>query len=489
MTKRFDMKSGFVLRCGLSVLAAAALSACNMIPKYERPAAPVAATYPGQPASAAATTPSPAPLIAWQDFFLDPRLQRLIEIALKNNRDLRIAVLNVEQARSTFQIRRADQYPTVSLAAQASREPGTTGRIVDTYAAGVAVSGYELDLFGRVRSLSQSALATYFSTEEGAKSAQISLVSSVAIGYLNLLADDELIALSQQTVTTRQDSNKLTQLRFDNGASSELDLRQTQSLVENAKATLAGQIRQRALDQDALALLLGQPVPTDLPPARPLEGQGLLADLPPGLPSDLLNNRPDIKQAEQQLIAANANIGSARANFFPRIALTGQAGTGNTQVSGLFSSGTYLWTFAPTITLPIFDAGRNQANLDAANVGRDIAVATYERAIQSAFRDVADALAGRETLLEQLRAQRAQSEAESVRFKLSDLRYRNGVSSYLDLLDSQRSLYTVQQAAISTQATQLQNLVTLYRVLGGGWTSASAAAVPGPAATSELGHR
>ncbi|CAN5544608.1 efflux RND transporter outer membrane subunit OprB [soil metagenome] len=466
------------LRAGMWVIVAAALSACTMIPKYERPAAPVAAQFPGQAASApASATGQAAADIEWKTFFTDPRLKRLIELSLQNNRDLRVAVLNIEQARAQFQIRRADELPTIAAAATGSRVPGANGSIVSTYTAGLAVSTYELDLFGRVRSLSQQALAQYFATEEASKAAQISLVSSVAIGYLNLLADDELIALTRQTLVTRQDSNRLTQLRFDNGAASELDLRQAQSLVESAKGTLAGQIRQRMLDINALTLLIGQPIPEDLPQGQNLTSQ-LLADLPAGLPSELLANRPDIRQAEQQLLASNANIGAARAAFFPRISLTGSVGSASNHLSDLFQSGSYAWSFAPQISLPIFDSGRNQATLDASKVGRDIAVAQYERAIQSAFRDVSDALAGRETLLEQLRAQRAQADAEGARFRLSDLRYQNGVSSYLDLLDAQRSLFTAQQAAIQTQATQLQNLVTMYRVLGGGWTQSTAATAP-----------
>ncbi|MBT9526247.1 MAG: efflux transporter outer membrane subunit, partial [Rhizobacter sp.] len=328
---------------------------------------------------------------------------------------------------------------------------------------------YELDLFGRVRSLSDAALAQYLGTEEGRKAAQISLIASVANTYLALIADDELLGLTRETLKTREESLKLAKLKFDNGASSELDYRQNESLLEAARVTLAQFTRQRALDENALTLLLGQAVPSDLPPPLAMSEQRLAIDLPSGLPSEVLTRRPDVRQAEQQLIAANANIGAARANFFPRISLTASAGTASSELSGLFKSGSSAWTFAPQIVLPIFDAGRNKANLDVAQVNRDIAVAQYEKSIQSAFREVQDALAGRATLGEQARAQLAQANAEQVRFKLADLRYKNGASSYLDVLDAQRSLFASQQAVVQVQAAQVQNLVTLYKVLGGGW--------------------
>jgi multidrug efflux system outer membrane protein len=291
----------------------------------------------------------------------------------------------------------------------------------------------------------------------------------VAITYLNLLADDELLAVTRSTLLTREDSLKLTKLKFDAGAASELDYRQAESLLEGARATLAQLIRQRALDENALVLLLGQPLPADLPQGASIASQQLIKELPVGVPSEVLARRPDVRQAEQQLIAANANIGAARAAFFPRITLTGSAGSASSELSGLFKSGSSAWTFMPQLLLPIFDAGRNQANLDVANVSRDIALAQYEKAIQTAFREVSDALAGSATLGEQLRAQEAQANAEAVRFKLADLRYRNGAASYLDVLDAQRSLFVAQQAVVQVQAAQIQNQVNLYKVLGGGW--------------------
>lgn len=474
-------------RLTLLVLAAVSMAGCSFIPAHVRPTAPVPSTYPGNSATGTPTEQAAAD-IEWQRYFSDPRLQRLIETALQHNRDMRIAVLNIEQARAQYQVRRADESPTVSAGATALRQPrvgdnGSGGSISSTYTAGLQITSYEFDFFGRVRSLSQAQLAQFLSTEEARKTVQISLIASVANAWLGLLSDDELLAVTRQTLATREESMKLTQLKFDNGASSELDVRQAESLLEGARVALAQQIRQRAQDENALALLLGQPVPADaLPVPANTTGNNIAAsalaatvlpDLPAGLPSDLLSRRPDIRQAEQQLIAANANIGAARAAFFPRITLSTSVGSASTELSGLFKAGSFAWSFAPQLVVPIFDAGRNQANLDVAQVGRDIAVAQYERAVQSAFREVADALAGRATLGEQLRAQQAQAKAEETRTKLADLRYRNGASSYLDVLDAQRSLFTAQQAVVQAQAAERQNRVTLYKVLGGGWKDAA----------------
>jgi len=468
-------------------LAAALLAAgCSLIPTYERPAAPVPTTFPGDPAQPAGPA---AAMLPWQDFFTDPRLAGLIETALANNRDLRVTVQNIEQARAQFGIQRAALFPAVGLSASGSRSSPNPAQaynpdassVAQTFSVNLGVSAWEIDFFGRVRSLRDQALAQYLATEEARKSAQISLIANVANGWLTLIADEELLAITRQTLATREDTLKLTKLRFDNGVSSELDFQLANSLAESARATYAQQQRLRRQDENALALLLGAPVPASA--LAGLNG-GLAAvkpmpDVPAGLPSDLLTERPDIRAAEQQLIAANANIGAARAAFFPRVALTTAIGTQSREFSNLFDSGTKAWSFAPSITLPIFDAGRNQANLDSARAGREIAVAQYEKSIQSAFREVADALAGRETLTEQARALRATAEAESVRFRLSDLRYRNGVASSLDLLDAQRSLFSAQLSAVQAQLLELQNRVTLYRTLGGGWTER--APVQGPA--------
>lgn len=443
----------------------------SFIPKYERPAAPVAPSYAPEltPAGSSAGQ-SPAADIEWQRFFADPRLKRLIELSLQNNRDLRVAILNIEQARAAYQIKRADQLPTLGAGASATREAGGNGGLVNVYSVGLQVTSYELDFFGRVRSLSQQALAQYLATEEARKTTQISLIASVATTYISLLSDDELLRVTRDALKTREDSSRLTKLRFDNGASSEVDLRQAEQLLETAKATLAQTQRQRALDENALTLLVGQPLPADLPAPLPLASQQAVADLPAGLPSDLLTRRPDVLSAEQQLLAANANIGAARAAFFPRISLTASAGTASAELSGLFKSGTWAVTGTASLVQTIFDAGRNQANLDVAKSGKEIAIAQYEKAIQSAFREVSDSLAGRATLGEQLRAQAAVTNAAQVSYNLADLRYKNGVASYFDLLDAQRTLFTAQQATVQTQALQVQNLVTLYKVLGGGWT-------------------
>ena len=463
-----------------ATLAAAMASALLLggcmspIPTYERPAAPVPAAYAPELAPAG-TAGIAAADIDWQRYFSDARLRRLIEISLANNRDLRVAVLNIEQARAAYQIKRADELPTVGAGVTAQRQPGSTGALVNTYAVGLQVTGFELDFFGRVRSLSQAALSQYLATEEARKTVQITLIASVANAYVGLLADDELLRVTRDTLGTRDESFKLTKLKFDNGAASELDFRQAEQLLEGARATLAQTQRQRAQDENALVLLLGQSLPTDLPAGLALASQQVVADLPAGLPSELLTRRPDVRAAEQQLLAANANIGAARAAFFPRISLTANAGTASTELSGLFKSGTWALTGTASLVQTIFDSGRNQANLDVAKVNRDIAVAQYEKAIQTAFREVSDSLAGRATLNEQLRAQTAQTNAAQISFNLADLRYRNGAASYLDVLDAQRSLFTAQQGLVQVQALQAQNLMTLYKVLGGGWTEASAA--------------
>jgi multidrug efflux system outer membrane protein len=447
----------------------------NLAPHYERPPAPVAATFPGD-TGAAATAP-PATDIAWQQYFGDTRLKRLIEIALAGNRDLRVAVLDIEQARALLGLRRADLWPTVGLGASLTRQPsiipGITGN-TSLYAVGLSVTAYEVDLFGRLRNLSDAAAAQLLATEEARKTVQISLVASVANAYLEMLADDALLQVTRDTLVTREESYRLTKLKFDQGASSELDFRLAESLLEGARVALAQQTRQRMLDENALVLLLGQPIPPGLPAGLPLTDQQMVADLPAGIPSEVLVRRPDVRAAEEQLVAAHANIGAARAAFFPRLTLTGTAGTASSDLSGLFKSGSFAWTFAPQLLMPIFDAGRNESNLALAKANRDIALAQYEKAIQTAFREVSDALAGRATLSEQVRAQQAQANAERVRTRLAQLRYDMGVASYLDVLDAQRTYFATQIAVVQTQTLQTQTLVNLYKVLGGGWNDGSA---------------
>ncbi len=452
-----------------TVSAAASLAGCSFIPTYERPTAPVADHYSTLAGTTADSSGRIAAEIAWQDFFQDARLKRLIELSLQNNRDLRVAVLSIEQTRAQLRLRQADQLPTVNAGITGTRGPVASGAITSTYSAGLSVTSYELDFFGRVRALSEAAQAQLLGTEEARRTVQISLIASVANTYLTMLADDELLRVTRETVTTRQESLRLTQLKFDNEVVSQLDLSLAQSLLEGAKASMAQAQRQRAQDENALVLLVGQSLPGDLPAGLPVTAQGLVPDLPAGVPSDLLTRRPDVRQAEQQLLANNANIGAARAAFFPRITLTGSAGVVSSDLDKLFSDGTSAWTFAPQLLLPIFDAGRNQANLESAKVARDIAVAQYEKAIQTGFREVSDALAGRATLTEQLRAQNAQLAAEQTRMRLTDLRFKNGAASAFEVLDAQRSLFGVQQTAVQVQVQQVQNLVTLYKVLGGGW--------------------
>lgn len=465
------------------LVSALLATGCSFIPQLDRPAAPVAGSY---PAVSAANAGTPAADIPWQNFFTDARLQQLITLALDNNRDLRVAVLNIEQARAQYQIQRSAQFPELGAAATGSRAASTSGSgYVNTYMVGLSMPSWEIDFWGRIRSLKEQSLAQYLATEEGRKSTQISLVAAVANAWLGLQADEELRAISQRTLQTREESVRLAKLRFDAGASSELDFQQARSLTENARATLAQQTRQRDLDINALTLLVGQQVPAEL--LASLQGKQLadlpaLADVPAGLPSDLLLRRPDIRQAEQSMVAANASIGAARALFFPNVSLTAAAGFANTELSDLFKSGSRTFSIAPSIYLPIFTAGRNQANLEVAETSKKIAAAQYEKTIQTAFREVSDALVSRESLVEQLRAQQAQLEAESSRLKLSNLRYTNGVASYLDLLDAQRSMFTLEQAVVQVRLAQLQNQVLLYKALGGGWSdavpAATAAATP-----------
>jgi multidrug efflux system outer membrane protein len=468
MTPREPVRCASVLT-GLA--AALALAGCmNFIPAYERPAAPVASVYAPELSPAGATDSVPAVAIEWQRYFADARLKRLIDIALVYNRDLRVAVLNIEQARAAYQVKRADELPSVGAGMTAQRQAGGSGNLVTSYAVGLQVTSFELDLFGRVRALSQAALSQYLATDEARKTVQIALIASVANAYVGLLADDETLRITRETLKAREESYKLTRLKFDNGAASELDFRQAEQLVAGARAELARARRARMQDENALVLLLGQPLPANLPPALGMAEQQATSDLPAGLPSDLLTRRPDVRAAENQLLAANANIGAARAAFFPRIALTANFGSASTELSNLFTGGTFGLTGTAILLQPIFDAGRNQANLEISKVNREIAVAQYEKAIQTAFREVSDSLAGRATLGEQLRAQAALTKAAQESFALADLRYRNGASSYFDLLDAQRTLFASQLAEVQVQALQVQNLITLYKVLGGGWT-------------------
>ncbi|WP_438868332.1 AdeC/AdeK/OprM family multidrug efflux complex outer membrane factor [Pseudomonas sp. L1(2025)] len=451
------------------------LGGCSLIPEYQRPAAPVPAQYPqgGVYSQAQAGTVAVEP--DWQQLFHDPALQQLISAALANNRDLRVAALNVQAFQAQYRIQRADLFPAISASGAGKRQkvPSDvtgTGKsaITSNYSATLGLSAYELDLFGRVRSLSEQAMLTYLGTEEARRSAQLSLVANVANAYLTWRADQELLTLAQQTLTANDHSWQLTSRSKTAGKASALDVVQARTAVESTRASVARYERQVAQDVNNLALLVGVPVDENLP-SRPL-ADDLVARLPAGLPSDLLQRRPDILQAEYQLQAANANIGAARAAFFPSVTLTANAGSTSKELSGLFKGGAGTWTFQPQINLPIFNAGSLRASLDYAKLQKDITVAQYEKSIQTAFQEVADGLAARQTFNDQLDAQRDFVAANQAYYDLAQHRYRSGVDSNLTFLDAQRSLFSSQQALIVDRLAQLVAEVNLYTALGGAWS-------------------
>ena len=455
------------------VLAAALASSCSFIPQYQRPAAPVPASFPNAPQAAAAT---PADAIAWRDYFADAQLREVIALALANNRDLRIAALNIEQARAQYRIQRADLFPAIGATGgqTAQRLPGDLSGsgeadVFRQYSATVGLSAYELDFFGRIRSLNAQALELYFGTEEARRSAQISLVAEVASIWLTLAYDRERLVLARNTYETRLKSHDLIRRSSEAGAVSALDVHQSQQLLQSARADVSRFSSFVAQDENALALVVGVPVPADLLPATLTDTVSAVAELPAGVPSEVLTRRPDVLQAERSLRAANASIGAARAAFFPSISLTAAAGTASSTLDGLFGGGSGTWSFIPLIRIPIFEAGRLKASLDVAEVQRDINVALYEKTIQIAFREVADALAERATLAERLDARRKQVEATQAAFRLSDARYKGGVDSFLGLLDAQRSLYLAEQELVFVRLADATNRVALYRALGGGW--------------------
>ncbi|WP_224956822.1 AdeC/AdeK/OprM family multidrug efflux complex outer membrane factor [Geomonas subterranea] len=448
----------------------------SMAPTYTKPAPPVAGNWPAGP-SYKAEQPAQKPLaeIPWQEFFVEPQLQKLVTLALDNNRDLKVAVLNMDRYRALYQIKRADLLPTVTGDGAVSVRKTAddlaqngNGGVGHSYNVSVGISSYELDLFGRIRSLKDQALEQYLATEQARRSVQITLVSQVANAYLTLGSDLERLQLAKDTLANQQESYRLSKSRFEAGVSSALDLQQAQTSVDSARVDIARYTTLVAQDLNALTLVVGSDVPQDLMPKSLTEALTAVKDVAPGLPSDVLLSRPDILQAEYNLKGANANIGAARAAFFPRIALTTSVGFGSDQLSGLFKGGNLAWSFAPSISVPIFEGGRNKANLEVAKVDRDIAVAQYEKAIQIAFREVADALAQRGTIDEQVAAQQSLTGATAETFRLSQARYQTGIDSYLNVLDAQRSLYVAQQNLITTRLARLNNMVTLYKVLGGG---------------------
>lgn len=458
----------------LSTLAlTAALTACTLAPRYERPESPVPASY----ENAGATADLAAADIGWQEFFPDPELRDLIARALRNNRDLRIATLNVEAARAQYRIRRADLVPSIEARGTANNQrtpaglsPTGESELTRTYSAGLGVPAFELDLFGRVRSLRRAALEQFFAVEENRIAAQLVLVSEVATAWLTLIADQELLRLAIDTRDSQKQSYDLTKLRFDQGVSSEIELHRSETAWREAEVDIARQTRRVAQDRNALALLVGEPLPSGSGAGgNGIEAQTFAKTLPAGLPAELLARRPDVRAAEHALRAANANIGAARAAFFPSIELTGFHGSASDDLSALFESGTTSWSFVPTVRLPLFSGGANLAALDLANVRKRIEIARYEQAIQVAFREVADALAGRATLEQQLRAQEDLTRAAESSYRLADMRYRGGVDSYLGALIAQRDFYGARRALIQTRLEAATNLVQLYQALGGGW--------------------
>jgi multidrug efflux system outer membrane protein len=456
------------------------VAGCTLEPRYRAPALPVPDQWPIPATTASDTAAATAAAgetreIGWRDFFVDARLQRLIELALSNNRDLRVAVLNIERARAQYRIQRAALLPQIDATAAYTREtypPALSygfAYSASYYDLGVGTTSYEVDLFGRVRSLTHAALEQYVVQEETRRGAQLSLIAEIANAYLTLAADRELRRLAQQTLESQQASFGLTEKQHQIGSASGLDLAQAQTTVEQARADAARYDGAVAQDTDALTLLVGTTLdPSWLPEQFDASIMGIDA-LPAGLPSNVLLRRPDVLEAEHTLRAANANIGAARAAFFPQITLTGDVGSASEQLAGLFKAGTETWAFIPQATLPIFHAGALRASLTVSKVDRDIAVAQYEKAIQSGFREVADGLALTATLARQRTAQQALVDSTTQAFELSQRRYKSGRDSYLVVLDSQRSNYTAQQGLITTRLAEQSNRVTLYEALGGGW--------------------
>lgn len=474
------------------------LAGCTLEPHYERPQPAVPQQWPAPPLASDEKSAAPAAQsaaqgpersaaqIGWREFFADPKMRALIEQALKHNPDAQVATLNIAAARAQYQIQRANLFPKISASAieQVQRYPtgvtpagggagGTTtaatSGLFRYYDVGVGFTSYELDLFGRIRSLNHARLQQYLGYVETRRSTQISVVAEVASAYLTWLADSALLRITMDTLNSQQESLKLIRMSFEGGVATALDLHQAETTVATAQANLAQYRRQVAQDQNAVVVLLGAPMPSEVTAAGDLDEEKLLTYLPAGLPSDILVQRPDILAAEHNLIAANANIGAARAAFFPSILLTGSYGTASTQLSGLFQQGSTAWTFSPQISLPIFAGGANLASLDLVKVQKNILVVQYEHAIQNGFREVADALAGRATLDSQVAADTALVASSSESFRLSNMRYTGGVENYLGVLDAQRILYTAQQSLVNVKLARLQNLVTLYKALGGGW--------------------
>jgi NodT family efflux transporter outer membrane factor (OMF) lipoprotein len=440
----------------------------KLAPAYTRPAAAVPAQWPTSAPAAA----HEAAALPWRQLVLDDRPRRLVERALANNRDLRAAVLNVSRARALLDASTAGRWPAVSAGVNASRAPSVlNGQQTTTLNAGLSVTAWEIDLFGRLSSLDDAARAQWLATEAGRRGAELSLVTQVLATYLTLVADEQQLQLAERTLATRDETLRLTRLKAGAGTASDLDLRSTETLAAQARASRAQLTRQRDQDRNAMAWLLGEPVPGNLLPppgdaSVPIDA-AWLAEVPVGASSQVLLARPDVVQAEQQLIAANANIGAARAALFPRLTLTSSAGTVSDDLAGLFKPGSFAWSLAGQFAATLFDAGRNRANLEATRLARDAAVAQYERSVQTAFRETADALVGLATWRDQVAAQREQLAAERERSRLVQLRRDRGAASDLEWLDAQRSLFAIEQATIQARLAELQNRLALYKALGG----------------------
>jgi len=473
----------------------ASLTACSLAPPYARPEAPVPPSWPVGDAylrSSEATLPA----VRYQDIFRDPRLQAIIAQALTNNRDLRLAAANIAIARGQFRIQRAELLPEIdanagvtarnggSSTSTGSTTTGSTGGGTRTsFDANVGITAFEIDLFGRIRSLTTAAQNRYFATEAAARATRLTLIGDIADAWLVYASDKSLLKIAQDTAASAAKSVDLTKKRLDGGIAPRTDLRQAELVLDTAKADLAQQTTALAQDVNALQLLVGTPVDPSLLPNSIDEAAATVAELPAGLDSSVLLRRPDVVEAEYSLRAANADIGAARAELFPRITLTGLIGFASNALGALFAGGAFNWSAGGAASYPIFRAGAGRANVDVSKAQRDAALATYEKSIQTAFREVADALARRGTITDQLNATRNLQAAAADNYKLSDARYRGGIDSFLQSLDAQRSLYSAEQTLVTTQLTRASNLVTLYRVLGGDSLVEAAKAGPQPAAT------
>ncbi|MCU7646471.1 efflux transporter outer membrane subunit [Pseudomonas piscis] len=455
-----------------ALLIALALGGCSMAPTYERPTAPVADSWSDSPAQQGRQ----ASELDWQAFIVDPELRRLVGTALDNNRSLRQTVLDIEQARAQYRIQRADRIPGLNAGASGNRQrlpsdlsSGGRAGVASTYQVGLALPEYEVDLFGRVKSLSDAALQQYLATEEAGRSARIALIAEVTQAYLAHDGAQRRLALTQQTLVSREYSFALISRHRAVGNATALDYQEALGLVEQSRADEEAALRQKQQAFNALVLLLGTADAAKAIPEKPSEQPLLVQDIAAGSPSSLIERRPDILAAEHRLQARNADIGAARAAFFPRITLTGSFGTSSAQMSGLFDGGSRSWSFIPTLSLPIFDGGRNRAGLSLAEARKDSAVAAYEGTIQTAFREVADALAATDTLRREEQARRALANTSNESLKLAKARYEGGIDSHLRYLDAQRNNFANETAFIEVSTQRQIALVDLFRSLGGGW--------------------